>query len=253
MSLERVSESMPYLKELSKLYSKVREFDDVPLANDYSNLSDTPARYVGGDIDTVVDEFARIFSLPREASSSLKDSLRAGEIDFTLLPQMDMPSLSAAFMPEGESENMFSFLYIMSRPYFRSIRRRLNVDNIYWEEGRCPVCNSVPTMSVIEKNEFRKYRCSFCGTLGHYRRIGCPYCRNEKADRIDIIYSDKDDRVRVDACMECRSYYKTAEASMLSGFDMEEIDLISLPFDIVAQDKGFIRRSPNPVGIISTR
>jgi FdhE protein len=148
---------------------------------------------------------------------------------------------------------MLSLLYIISRPYFRSIRRHLNVDNIFWEDGRCPVCNSVPTMSVIEKNEFRKYRCSFCGTLGHYKRIGCPYCQSEKADRMDIIYSENDDRVRVDACMECRSYCKTAEASMLTVFDMEEIDLISLPLDIVAQDKGFVRRSPNPVGITSTR
>lgn len=250
MSLERVSESMPYLKELSRLYAKVREFDNVPLAHDYSNVTEMHHHYIGEDIEAVVGEFARIFSLPQEASHSLKEALRSGEIDFTLLPQVDMPSFSAAFMPEEEPEHMFSFLYIMSRPYFKSIRRYLNVDNIFWEDGRCPVCNSVPTMSVIEKNEFRKYLCSFCGTIGHYKRIGCPYCHSEKAEKMDIMYADKDEKVRVDACTECKSYFKTADAAMLAEFEMEELDLVSLPFDIVAQNKGYIRRSPNPVGIM---
>jgi formate dehydrogenase maturation protein FdhE len=33
-----------------------------------------------------------------------------------------------------------------------------------------------------------------------------------------------------------------------SKHTIEEIDLLSLPFDIVMQNNGYTRRSPNPVG-----
>ncbi len=54
---------------------------------------------------------------------------------------------------------------------------------------------------------------------------------------------------RIDACKACKSYVKTFQG-MPSDQTVEEMDLLSLPFDIVAQNKGFCRRSPNPVGIV---
>jgi FdhE protein len=250
MNPERISESRSYLKEVSELYGKVLKFDSVGLLNDYSGIGSGSNCYVDEDVEGVVEEFSRIFLLPQGTASAIKEALSTGAIDFTMLPQEDFEALMAAFPGEETPADILSLLYIMSRPYFKAIGRAIDADNIYWEEGRCPVCNAAPALSVLAANEARRYCCSFCGTAGRYKRIGCPYCGNEKAETIEIMYSEKDEGVRVDACTRCHSYVKTVDASMLSEYTAEELDLISLPFDIIAQDKGFMRRAPNPVGII---
>lgn len=251
MTLSRLADERPYLADVAELYEKVLEFDRVGLIRDYCNVKETPRHYVAEDIENVVGEFARIFDLSPETDESLRESLRSGGLDFTRLAGEDAPS-AAGLLPGGqeEEEQVVSFLYILSRPYFQAIKRCVDADNIYWEEGRCPVCNARPALSIIEKNDSRRYFCSFCGTVGQYKRIGCPLCGNEKAEKIDIIYSEEDQTVRIDACRACTGYVKTVEAPQLSGHTMEELDLISLPFDIIAQGRGFERRAPNPVGMI---
>jgi FdhE protein len=125
-----------------------------------------------------------------------------------------------------------------------------DVDDIYWEEGRCPVCNAVPSLSVIEKESRRKYFCSFCGTGGYYTRIGCPNCLTDDPRDITIITLDGEEGMRADTCDKCMSYYKTFEGQMMADNSLEDLDILSLPLDIVVQEKGYKRLSPNPVGII---
>lgn len=250
MNTERISESRSYLKEIAELYGKVLKFDSVSLTHDYSGMDAGPGCYAKEDVESVVKELSGIFLLPDETASAIKEALSTGAIDFTMLPQEDFEALMAAFPGEETPADILSLLYILSRPYFKAVGRAIDADDIYWEEGRCPVCNAAPALSVLGANETRRYCCSFCGTAGRYKRIGCPYCGNEKAETIEIMYSEKDEGVRVDACTRCHSYVKTVDASMLSGYTTEELDLISLPFDIIAQDRGFVRRAPNPVGII---
>jgi FdhE protein len=104
---------------------------------------------------------------------------------------------------------------------------------------------------MLEEGDKRKYFCSFCGTVGHFKRIGCTHCQNEDPNLIDIIYASDDSKVRIDVCNKCKSYVKTIDVSLASFTDIEEADLISLPLDIIAQERGFVRRSPNPVGMIN--
>ncbi|GAB4388681.1 MAG: formate dehydrogenase accessory protein FdhE [Thermodesulfovibrionales bacterium] len=250
MTLVSLAGERPYLEDVAALYEKVLEFDRVGLRHDYCGVAETPRHYVAEDIDGVVGEFARIFALSEETAQSLRESIRSGALDFTRLVEEGSP-LEGGLMPGGEEEEeqVVSFLYIISRPYFRAIRKCVDADGIYWEEGRCPVCNSRPALSILDKNDARRYFCSFCGTVGPYKRIGCPLCGNEKAEKIDIIYSEDDRAARIDACQACMGYVKTVEAAQLSENTMEELDLISLPFDIIAQGRGFSRKAPNPVGM----
>jgi formate dehydrogenase maturation protein FdhE len=46
------------------------------------------------------------------------------------------------------------------------------------------------------------------------------------------------------------SYSKTFEGQMTEDNSMDELDIISLPLDIVVQEKGYNRSSPNPVGMM---
>ena len=247
MSIDNSSESVQHLKDVFELYAKVKEFDKVELRHDYGSLENNYHYYIKEDIDIVLDSFSRVFSLPSGQLEPMKDAMRSGIIDFMLLPQGD----AAAFATPIMSEEMISLLFLVSRHFFRSIRRSLNVDNIYWEEGKCPVCNALPAISMLEEGDKRKYFCSFCGTMGHFKRIGCTNCQNEDPKLIDIIYASDDSKVRIDVCNNCKSYVKTIDMAKASFRDIEEADLISLPLDIIAQEKGFVRRCPNPVGMIN--
>jgi FdhE protein len=247
MSIDNGPESAQHLQDVFELYSKVKEFDAVELKYDYGSLDNNYHYYIKEDVDIVLDNFSRVFSVPSGQLEPLKEAMQSGIIDFMLLPQGDAASFATPIM----SEEMISLLYLLSRHFFRSIRSSLNVDNIYWEEGKCPVCNAVPAVSLLEMGNKRKYFCSFCGTTGYFKRIGCTQCQNEDPKLIDIIYVSDDSDIRIDVCNNCKSYVKTIDQSKVSFDDIEKADLISLPLDIIAQERGFVRRCPNPVGMIA--
>lgn len=242
MSLNSIAQENPHLKEVIELYGKVRRLEQVELAHDYGGVADDLKCYTGEDMERVLESFSSIFDVGEEDVESLRGALSSGSVDF-----MELPRLCAESKELSEESN--SLLYIVSRPYFMSLSRGIDADNIRWEEGRCPLCNSVPSLSVIERNAPRKYHCSFCRTTGHYRRIGCPYCKSESGEDIDLLVTEELPGMRIEACGKCKTYIKSFEAEKFPANDMMELDIVSLPLDIVARQKGFVRRSPNPVGM----
>lgn len=67
---------------------------------------------------------------------------------------------------------------------------------------------------------------------------------------MNVIERGDEDGFRIDACDNCGSYLKTADAAMLSTMTPDIVDLISLPQDFSAQDKKYVRLSPNPIGLM---
>ncbi len=234
-------EVAPHLKEVSELYKKVLEFESaVKLVNKYNHMKNAYCCYMEDDIDTVVDAFSKNFSIDPEESVSIKEAMSSGKIDFMRLPSDK----------EAVPKHEFQLLYIISRPFFKSMKNAMNVDNIYWEEGRCPVCNAVPSLSILEKESQRKFVCSFCGSVGYFMRIGCPNCLTENSRDITIIILEGEEGMRADTCDKCKSYCKTFESELILEHSLDLLDIMSLPLDIIVQEKGFKRHSPNPVGMI---
>lgn len=65
---------------------------------------------------------------------------------------------------------------------------------------------------------------------------------------MEIILDDEE--IRADYCLECNTYIKSfKENHYIKYKDPFLIDLISLPLDIIAQRRGYIRRSPNIIGL----
>ncbi|WP_203473756.1 formate dehydrogenase accessory protein FdhE [Dissulfurispira thermophila] len=91
--------------------------------------------------------------------------------------------------------------------------------------------------------------CSFCATSGHFKRIGCPVCLNADTSKLNIIMIEDEKNFRIDTCDACGSYIKTIEAGLMNELNPDISDLISLHLDIIAQDKGYRRNSPNPLGM----
>lgn len=238
MKLENLAETRPYLKESIALYRKVKELEAVPLSFEYGSPGEHSA-YTPEDASAVLGEFARIFGAPEEDVLELKGLLVSGEADFLSLPASEAQSPGEASVA----------LYIISRPFFKALSRGIGAGGITWEEGRCPVCNAVPSLSVLGAGAMRRCYCSFCGTTGYFRRTGCPNCKTARAGDIEIIFTEELRGMRLDACRKCKTYVKSFEVESLAEYGIMELDLISLPLDIVARGKGFIRRSPNPIGM----
>jgi FdhE protein len=229
----------PHLKEINELYRKVCEFESsVELKHEYSHEKGS-RQYLKEDIETVVNALSASVNISQDDLSFINDAMQSGEIDFISLVS-----------DEKKSEEDFSLLYIISRPFFKSMKNSGNADNMNWDEGRCPVCNAVPSLSVIDKESRRRYFCSWCGSVGYYRRIGCPNCLTDNPQDITVISLEGEEGMRADTCEKCKSYCKSFEGSMISDYSIDELDIISLPLDIVVQGKGYIRHSPNPVGMI---
>lgn len=233
-------EIKPHLKQVYELYEKVCEFESVVnLKYTYHTVENTH-QYIGEDVDTVIDAFVKQFDFASQELDALRHAMHAGEIDFMRL----------RFDEDSVSEEEYPLLYIMSRPFFRSVKNSLNQDPMFWQEGRCPVCNAVPSLSILEKEAKRKYFCSFCGTVGHYMRIGCPNCLTEIPQDITVISLDGEEGVRADTCKKCKTYYKTLDSNLAAEHSLDLLDIMSLPLDIRVQGKGYKRLSPNPVGMI---
>lgn len=111
-----------------------------------------------------------------------------------------------------------------------------------WGKPHCPLCGQFPAMAQLvrtKKGRERDLVCGCCQTRWRYKRMGCPFCRNEDDHRISIIEPAETPELRLDTCAECKGYLKT-----YTGEGNEEVvlaDWSTLHLDAVAKNKGFRR------------
>lgn len=243
--IEKVIEKRPHLKEILGLYEKVAEFHNIA-SNLLCNASFEGIAYPSDLTDSIFETFSSIFDVSLENLEPLKEAMKFGRIDFTRLPMNELPSFS---LPYHEDE-LASILFLISRPYFQRLKDSFKDDAKFGEDGECPVCNAKPSIASIDEENRRKLFCSFCGTSGYFKRIGCPVCLNADTSKLNIITIEDEKGFRVDTCDACGSYIKTIKAGLMDELNPDLADLISLHLDIIAQDKGYRRNSPNPLGMI---
>lgn len=78
-----------------------------------------------------------------------------------------------------------------------------------WEKGYCPICGSMPELSVFEKDGKRFLVCGFCSHKWASKRIYCPFCENTDHETLQYFSIDDEEEYRVDTCDKCRCYIKT--------------------------------------------
>lgn len=233
-------ELKPHLRDAEKLYKRISAFESsVHLKNKY-NPVEGARHYTMEDARAVIHALSESLDFHSGELNDLEHAIHSGKIDFTSLVQENIA------VPEEE----YRLLYIVSRPFFRSMKDTVNMDGMFWTDGRCPVCSAKPSLSLLEKESQRMYFCSFCGTSGTYKRIGCPACLTDDARDITIITLEGEEGMRADTCEKCRSYVKNFDGSMMEGISMDLLDIMSIPLDIIVQEKGFKRLAPTPLGMI---
>ena len=243
-TIEDIIRGKPHLADPFRFYEKAVQFTE-----SVRGLR-LPARremhsYPRESVDRIFKIFSATFEFPEGTLSPLKQAMGLNEIDLTRLPLGDIPAFSLPY-PE---DDLVMLLFIISKPYFLGLRETFGMDNRSWEEGRCPVCNAQPSISWTGEDGRRRISCSFCGTVGYHERIGCMICQNNDVPKQNVFVFRGEAGFRLNTCDACRSYVKTVDAAMLSRMGPEVADLMSLPLDIVVQEKGFQRRSPNPIGM----
>jgi FdhE protein len=107
-------------------------------------------------------------------------------------------------------------------------------DEERWGRGECPTCGSAPAMGG------RQLACGCCRTRWTYKRVACPFCGNEDANRLGVLELDQEPALRLDVCEECKGYVKTYTGTR----DLELVlsDWPTLHLDVLARDRGYQRR-----------
>ncbi|MCJ7783789.1 MAG: formate dehydrogenase accessory protein FdhE [Desulfobacterales bacterium] len=150
----------------------------------------------------------------------------------------------------GLDKNVFLFLIQSSiRPSIEAgvDQLRSELDPETWLKGYCPLCGSLPSLSLLKEEVGKRYLlCSFCGYQWRMDRIFCPFCKNKDQESLHYFYGEGEETHRIDLCDKCRQYIKTIDYRNLQESDPILEDLATLHLDLLASQKGYKRPVPNP-------
>lgn len=138
-------------------------------------------------------------------------------------------------------------------PYIRAVAGQIlavrPLESV-WEHGHCPVCGSLPYMSILETREGRRMmQCSFCHSAYRVARIGCVYCGERDAQKLQYFDVEELPGYRVELCNQCRMYTKTADFRQMDRKSVPMLDdLESLAMDVLAQSRGYVRPTLSAFG-----
>lgn len=242
MAFEEIIREKPHLKDAFEIYEKIQKLKECSSSLSFSD------KLTQEDVHYLMCQLSSIFKIPYEGLVPLEEALLMESIDLSQLPVSEITNFELPY----QQEELEKVLFIISKPYFLSLRKKFNLNNIFWTEGKCPICNATPSVSLLSKGAKRRFYCTYCETIGYWKRIGCPRCLTEDPRDINIITVEQKEGMRVDSCKKCLSYYKSFENSLVNKYSLDILDIISLPLDIIAQERGFRRHSPNCVSISKT-
>jgi FdhE protein len=124
---------------------------------------------------------------------------------------------------------------------------RSELDSETWLKGHCPVCGSLPHLSLLREEVGKRYLiCSFCGYPWRIDRLICPFCNNKEQEFLQYFYGEGEETYRINLCNKCHQYIKTIDLRILGETDPSLEDLATLHLDILASQKGYKRPVPNP-------
>ena len=150
----------------------------------------------------------------------------------------------------GLDKSIFSFFLLSSiLPSIETGVEQLRgeLDPETWRKGHCPICGSLPSLSLLKGEEGRRYLlCSFCGYQWRTDRLSCPVCNNKDQESLKYFCGEGEEAFRIDLCDACHHYIKTIDYRNLEESDPFLEDLATLHLDILAAQKGYRRAVPNP-------
>jgi formate dehydrogenase accessory protein FdhE len=124
------------------------------------------------------------------------------------------------------------------------------------ERQRCPACGGLPQLAYFGISGEalvtapRYLLCSRCSHSWPYPRMVCAGCGNPDTPELPI-FADADRflGLRVDACDDCHRYLVTVDLPKDPTAVPVVDELVALPLDLFARERGFTKITPNLMGI----
>ena len=202
------------------------------------------------DAAAVVSEMPALLSLSgqhgpeslREAAHQWKSSGKQKWIEAI------QSALDPARSPFAGPEDFFTRTCL--QPVAENLQLQLAVDT-YTGNNVCPVCAGLPQMAVLQPEGDAAGRwlfCSFCLRQWVFRRLICPWCREENKEKLPRFSSEEWPAVHVEACDTCRRYLKAIDLTV-DGLAVPLIDETAFSvLDVWTADRGYIKIVPNLLG-----
>lgn len=133
---------------------------------------------------------------------------------------------------------------------FTSMASQLDADKLPLMESHavCPVCGSLPAVSVIRSNaaspSLRYGHCTLCNTEWHIPRAVCVDCGSDEKLALHEI-EGSDGTARAESCECCHSYLKLISQGKHPHIDPIADDLSSIALDMLVDEAGLARSGPN--------
>lgn len=211
------------------------------------------------DIEASVKLFETLCQIGKEANPhmaeqmrKLKQALRSKNIDLRSFFEHGIKEqkIDQAADALGLDKKIFSFLIQSStKPSMEAGMEQLRseVDPESWLKGYCPICGSLPFMSLLKEEVGKRYLlCSVCSYEWRIDRIFCPFCNNKDQGSLHYFYAEGEETHRVDLCDRCHRYIKTIDNRNLEASDPVLEDLATFHLDLLAVQKGYHRPVPSP-------
>ncbi|WP_051177238.1 formate dehydrogenase accessory protein FdhE [Halodesulfovibrio aestuarii] len=124
------------------------------------------------------------------------------------------------------------------------------LSKIFWREAYCPVCGSLPDISIqqrpdADQSEYlaggggkKMMHCSCCSHQWHFRRGTCPACNNDEAGAIHYFHVEEQAGERVEYCNKCKTYLNNIDLrNTTSTPDITAAPLTLIHLDMKAAQK----------------
>jgi len=238
--ISTLKQEREYLKDVLTLYEK--------LCNFRKKLEEVEVKKE----DEVLEIFGKVFEIPYEFIDVLKNSIKNFKENILKKPFL-LNQLPIKDFFEQNQDEIERLIFILTKGFYlvSQKNKKESSDKIFEKsngEGKCPICGTPPSLAMIDEENKRYIVCTLCESKIPVFRIGCVNCFTKDPTHIDLLVDE--DEIRVDLCKVCKSYIKSFKADVFLKFkDPFLIDLISLPLDVIAQERGYERRSPNVIGL----
>lgn len=156
---------------------------------------------------------ARSLARLRQESAPGPGPLRAALLD-------DRPSLQAVAADLGlELDLLRLLLRLALRPNLLALARAAQPEGLpAGSPGRCPMCGSPPALAELSSQDGqRRLHCGLCETAWEFPRLKCPFCRENRQDRVVMLMAQDEEGLSVQACRSCGGYIKTLDLRAISG------------------------------------
>ncbi|TAL30370.1 MAG: formate dehydrogenase accessory protein FdhE [Spirochaetes bacterium] len=188
----------------------------------------------GGELSEYVKKILAMIETGQEGMSELLAALLAGNESL-------FDRLEDEFQVD---KKMLGFLlYNSAKPSLSLFSMKISVyrdGEVPWEKGYCPVCGSMPEMSIFEKDGKRSLQCGFCGHTWTSRRVYCPYCENTDHETLRYYTIEDEEEYRVDVCNKCKTYIKTIDLRSVSRTVYLPLEIVSTPYmNIKFEEMGY--------------